>query len=237
MNGSYLVKAAKTLFGLAKSVRRRIIAPFSTAAVVIVAVLAERAHANTINIVIDPGPPGLVAGDITGLVFNNLDGIALNGQAQSLNLIFAGGRWVATRSQWFEIGLSLSTDAGTYPGFMQGSGYVFDSANNAVGSSSFGSSASSSGGMNCGVFPGTSLLDPVIFYGVHFDLIFPLNPSVSVTGATLNLWDDTASNPFNINRIPDVPDAPSTLLLLGLALASLALICKRPRIAGKGVIR
>ena len=239
MKGSFLVKVVESSFDLAESVRRRMIGLFSTVAVIIVAVLAGRADATTttMNVIIDPGLPGLVAENITGLAFNNLNGMALNGQSQSLNLIFAGGNWVATRSQLFEVGLSLSTDAGTFAGFVQGSGYVFDAAHNSLGACDFGSSDSSDGSMGLGVFPGASLLAPIIFYGVHFDLIFPANSSVHITSATLNLWDDTTSNPFGVDRIPSIPDEPSTLLLLGLALAGLVLIYKRPRVAGKGDLR
>jgi hypothetical protein len=207
--------------------RRRIMKKVSLLAIAFATVLAGWTHATPINVVVDLGSPRLIPNEFDGNTFGDLNGIALNGQVLSFNVVFASQAWVATYSDLFHIGLTMNTDAGALPGFVMGSGYALDSTGNPVGLPGlFGSASSSSGDMNVGVFPGNAGGNLFIFSGVHFDLTLPVDPSVVITGADLNLYEDTYLRPFGVDTIPNnnIPDNASTLFLIGLALAGIAVL-------------
>ena len=185
-----------------------------------IAALAVAEQAEALTIVLAPGPPGTTSQDIW-MSFNALDGTALNGQAQSLDFVFADQKWIATRTDTLDAHLSIYTNAGTYPGFLRGTGYLFDSANNDIGvPCGFGSAAGSNGQMDAGLFPANRLNNPLIFYGVHFDLTYPVNPSVTASGEYLRLIDYGNHGAIGVNYIPSVPE-PSTMLLVGSGLIGL----------------
>jgi hypothetical protein len=213
------------------------------AATAMLAVAGVR-RVQAIAIQIDLGNPGTLSNDLA-VAFNGLNGTSLLGQTLSLDFTFTNQEFVrifTVTSDSFIAGLNLQTDGSGLVGFLQGTGYLLDAQGNAI--PGFGVTGSASGddaSMFIGLFPllkdsnGTpndQLHRPFDFYGVHYDLTFPSNPSVAVTAGQFRLLSDTG--PFGIGPglptdIRPAPDMGSTLLLLGFGL--IALMGMRIRIA------
>ncbi len=203
---------------------------------VVIAMLAlagiERAQATAIQI--DLGNPNTLANDLA-VAFSELDGTSLVGQTLSLDFSFTDQEFVrifSVTSDAFIAGLALQTNGSGLVGFLDGTGYLIDAQGNAIpGFGVTGSSSGDDGSMFLGLFPllkdadGTpndDLPRPLDFFGVHYDLTFPSNPSVAVTGGQFEMFSDTG--PFGIGPgLPAdiVPDVGSTLLLLGIGLIGL----------------
>jgi hypothetical protein len=172
-----------------------------------------------------------------GTSFNELNGIALNGQLLSLNFVFTHnfvrliprGNFPHTGED-FDIALSLDTNANGLPGFASGRGFIFDQAGNPLQPPErLGSAASDTGAIFLGLFP---LLDGAPanahFYGFHMDITLPNNPGFEITGEDLQLLgghiQDLSQGQFGIG--PHVADNGSTLALFAFALLALRAMSK-----------
>ncbi len=169
--------------------------------------------------------------------FNELNGIALNGQLLSLNFVFTHnfvrlippGNFSHTGED-FDIALSLDTNANGLPGFASGGGFIFDQAGNPLQPRErLGSAASDTGAIFLGLFP---LFDGAPanarFYGFHMDITLPNNPGFEITGEDLQLLgghiQGVVQGQFGIG--PHVADNGSTLALFAFALLALRAMSK-----------
>jgi hypothetical protein len=187
-------------------------------------VLAAASNIQAVTIQIDLGNPGTLTTDRT-VAFDDLNGTSLLGQNLSVDFNFANDEFVrlfTVTSISFGAFITLQTDGSGLVGFLDGTGYLVDQQGNPLQSPQpLGSASGSDGSMSAGLFPLLSgeLSRPLDFYGVHYDLTFPLNPPVDVTAGEFRLFSDTG--PFGIGPglPPDiVPDSGSTLLLVGIGL-------------------
>jgi hypothetical protein len=167
-----------------------------------------------------------------GTSFNQLNGIALNGQLLSLNFVFTHNfvRLIPLTGEDFDIALSLDTNANGLPGFASGRGFIFDQAGNPLQPPErLGSAASDTGAIFLGLFP---LLDGApanaSFYGLHMDITLPNNPGFEIIGEHLQLLgghiQGVVQGQFGIG--PHVADNGSTLALFAFALLALRALSK-----------
>jgi len=167
-----------------------------------------------------------------GTSFNELNGIALNGQLLSLNFVFTHNfvRLIPLTGEDFDIALSLDTNANGLSGFASGRGFIFDQAGNPLQPPErLGSAASDTGAIFLGLFP---LLDGAPanapFYGLHMDITLPNNPGFEIISEHLQLLgghiQGVVQGQFGIG--PHVADNGSTLALFAFALLALRALSK-----------
>ena len=201
---------------------------------IVILTLAGVGRVQAITVPIDLGNPGTLIVD-QRVAFDGLDQTSLLGQTLSVDFIFAQGefaRLFTVTSSSFDASVGLQTDSSEFVGFLNGTGYLLDDHGNALHTlQALGSAASDTGEMAVGLFPffkdpsGTpsdELQKPVDFYGVHYDLTLPVNPSVELTEGQFRLFSD--SGPFGIGPgVPKniVPDTGTTLLLFAIGLIGL----------------
>jgi hypothetical protein len=183
------------------------------------------------NIGIDLGSaPAIITHTSTG--FNNLNGTALTGQTLSLDFTFTTGEFVrlfTVTSFSFASLLDLRTDAGAFVGFADGTGYLVDqNGNPLITPQSLGSASGDNGSMHMDLFPFFSgeLGRPADFFGVHFDLTLPSDPSAVIIGGRFRLSSDP-DQVFGIGPgVPRdiVPDVGNPLLLLALSVTAVAAV-------------
>jgi len=221
----------KLVFRAAKPTKRLLV-------VVAMLALVGPGELRAATIEIDLGAPGIYA-QVGPIYFPDLNGTPVNGSSISLNFFFTNNEFVrlfSNTSPLFEVGLSLLTNAGTFPGFVTaGSGYLIAQNGSAIpGFGIVGRSDGSDGSTNIGLFPlladanGTpnpSLTFPLDFYGVHFDFTLPNDPSVIVIGGNFALFGQNSQ--FAIG--PPVPDTGSTWLLLLVGTSGLLARAKMQR--------
>jgi len=160
--------------------------------------------------------------------FSDLNGVSLSGQTLSLDFIFSPGQFVRLFSVTsdLDVALKLQTNFSGVVGLVSGTGFLSDQQGNPLQSPEIlGSASSSNGGLFAGLFPldpGTGVPNrPFDFFGVHFELTLPNNPSFQITGSDFELLDSGLNGPFGVGPgIPAdlVPDAGGTLFLLALGL-------------------
>ena len=193
-------------------------------AAIAVVILAGSRAVQAVPIQIDLGPPGTYSFD-TAVLFNQLNGTTLHGQSLLLDFVFTNSQFVRlfTVTTSFSVFVTLQTNGSSFVGFLTGTGYLTDSLGNGLEPpENLGSASSDDGRMVAGLFPQVNR--PIDFYGVHFDLTFPTNPTVTVTGGQFRLFSD--SGPFGIGPgLPKdiVPDSGSTAILLALAFVGIIL--------------
>jgi hypothetical protein len=197
--------------------------------------LVTRVHAVPIGI--DLGRSRVLTG--TNPATNNISFDALNGTPLignvSVDVRFNKNQFVRlfTATQpLFDALLTFETNGSGFVGFLQGTGYLLDAQGDAIpGFGVTGSASGNDASISIGLFPllkdqnGTPNIDlarPFDFYGVHYDLTFPMNPSVQVTGGQFLLAGNGIFTPFAIGpgRIPRdiVAETNSTLVFLVLGL-------------------
>ncbi len=167
--------------------------------------------------------------------FGGLDGTTVLGQSLSLDLTWANGKFgrlFTITSPSFEAAITLRTNGSGILGFLQGTGFLMDANGNAIpGWGITGSASGDDGSLSLGLFPlfkdeqGTpndDLLRPLDFFGIHYDLTFPVaDSSVFVTGGQFDL----VSYPGQVFGVGPgvprdiVPDFGATFLLLGIGVA------------------
>lgn len=211
---------------------------------VITLIVGGLKNVQAIPIEIDLGPSGVISGidpKRGPIGFSGLNGTPLVGNV-SVDFLFANSGFVriftATEPQ-FEAKVILQVDDSGFLGFLSGTGYLIDVQGNAIPGFGVTGSAAGKGLLNIGLFPllkdkdGTpndQLQRPFDFYGVHYDIAFPSNPSVEVTSGQFLLSANSAFSPFGIGpgNIPTdiVPDKGATFSLLVLSSFGL-LTCRR----------
>jgi hypothetical protein len=190
----------------------------------------------TYAIEVSLGSPHTITSQTPLSPFNALNGTPLDGQSLSVDFSFSNNEFArifTVTSADFQASIKLQTNSMGFVGFLDGTGYLIDINGNAIpGYGITGSASGSDGWMAISLFPllkdedgtpNTDLLRPFDFYGVHYDLMFPLDndPSIHVTGGEFWL-SDPSGGVFGVGPgLPRdvVPDSASTLLLLGIALA------------------
>lgn len=213
-----------------------------------VAVLFGTTSARAVNIGINLGPSRIVTGPnpTTGkIAFTGLNNTVVNGSI-SVDFLFTNNEFVRlfTMTQpSFAASMSLQTSGSGFLGFLDGTGYLIDSQGNAIpGFGITGGASGNDGSMGLDLYPllkdanGTpndQLQKPLDFYGVHFSLTFPSNPSVHVTGGQFSLGPMGDFSPFAIGPgsipadIATVPDSGGTIVLLGIGVLTLAGLRRR----------
>lgn len=182
--------------------------------------------AEAVVINIDIGVPGGLSNDSV-IRFDDLNGMSLTGQSLSLDFLFDEGAFARlfTVTTSYSTALRFRTDGNGLAGFMDGTGYLLDDMGNPLHSAQqLGRASSDTGWMYVGLYP---LLccefgAPLDHFGVHYDLMFPMNPSFDITSAEFRLY--AQDGPFGIGpNLPAdiVPDTGCTLFLL---LASLVAV-------------
>jgi hypothetical protein len=165
--------------------------------------------------------------------FAALSGTSLQGQTLSINLVFGPGqfgRLFTVSDSSLTAGLTLNTNAAGLAGFLDGTGYLFDQQMNPLEApQQLGSASNGSGLMFASLFPlqSSGLTPPLDFFGIHFDLTLPNNPSISISAnSSFDLFfsDNNPSARFGIGPgIPQniVPETGNCIYLFGLALTGL----------------
>lgn len=163
--------------------------------------------------------------------FNVLSGTALQGQTLSINFVFGTGRFgrlFSVTDSSLAAGLTLSTSLSGSPGFLGGTGFLFDQQGQQMiplqSPQQLGSASNSNGVMFAGLFPlqAGGLNRPLDFFGIHFDLTLPDNPSVVLTSDSsfdLFFFDNNPSARFGVGPgIPQniVPEGTPTLFLFSI---------------------
>jgi len=182
-------------------------------------------HAKATTIDLDLGPPPHVTSKVTNS-FAALNGTALQGQTLSLDFTFSNGEFVrlfTVTSNPFVALLKLQTNSSGMVDSLSGTGFLVDQQGNPLQPpQQLGSASGNNGLLAAGLFPllPGDLQRPLDFFGIHFDLTFPMAPSISITGEEF-LFESDSNAPFGVGPgIPAdiVPDKGFTLLLLSLAL-------------------
>ena len=172
--------------------------------------------------------------------FNDVNGVSLNGQSLSLNFVFTDNfirllppPGFPQTSVYFDISVTLHTNANGLPGFGSGTGFIFDQTGQPLEAPVvLGSAASDNGAIFLGLFP---LLDGAPsnarFYGFHVDIALPNNPGCEITGEDLRLFagqiqlaDQVVQGHFGIG--PHVADTGRTAILFAFALLVLSATSK-----------
>jgi len=203
----------------------------SSAAIVVMIMLSWSGQAKANTIWIDLGPSPSLKSQ-TSDPFDGLDGISLAGQTLSINFRFTNSefaRLFTVTSRSFKSLLTLQTNGSGVVGFLDGTGFLLDQQGHALTTpEDLGSASTNNGSMHAGLLPFSSgeLNTPVDFFGIHFDLTLPNRPWLTITGSDFGLISDPG-HVFGIGPgvPPDiVPDAGSTLLLLGISATGLVAI-------------
>ncbi len=172
--------------------------------------------------------------------FAALDGMALQGQTLSLDFTFSHAEFVrlfTITSNTFLARLKLQTNSPVMLPFLDGTGFLVDQHGNPLEQpQQLGSASGDNGSLGAGLLPllPGDLQRPLDFFGLHFDLMLPMSPSISITGEEF-LFSSDRDRPFGVGPgvPPDiVPDQGSTVLLL--SLASLTLILAQLRLTRVG---
>ena len=203
---------------------------------------------------IDPGAAGS-GFSYRALDFSDLAGTPLNGQTHSLDIVFKDSKFLVDMTLSIELFLNQTGDLGTSPatGYAV-SGYLLNSAGGALGSSAsfilntqmpaqiwpgwpftlagqpllpatVGFGLRPSGAMVDNI-PGPDYsIDPLVFYGIHFDLQLPSSPGSTLIGSRLQFANFDSPILLSPDPIPQytvrVPDSGSTLFSLGMGLVGL----------------
>lgn len=192
--------------------------------VVLLAALATRAAATTVQFSVDPTLIGTTLSGDVDLFSSGLDGVGLQGQTLSLDLVLADtvpARLLLGSPTQFGVLFVVHTNAGTFPG-LPGSttGYLLDPSGAQMHAPMVaGRGQGSDGTFSAGLVSFTAALlgsSPVDISGVHFDITFP-NTGYLVTDAQLRFSLQSENAVTFGTQLPE----PSALLLLLIGLVGL----------------
>lgn len=210
--------------------RKLILALAMSLAIAVLSVVVERVEALTVTI--DPGDVGTSypsAPTPTHFEFDSLNGTVLNGQTQSLDIIFVDNKFAVAAS--FQMDLIILEDydvVGTGPNeYWSGTGYLLDAEHNPLSTpadfnafswwakhdilGNYDNRAGTAGYMQ---FNGTPIhitsegydIDPLIYYGFHLDIVLPDNPSHTIIGSWLRFGSITyGDSPIDTTYISPDP--------------------------------
>jgi hypothetical protein len=214
---------------LPRGARRSILSRALIFAAVAILALARGEKSQAVAIPINLGSSGF-SFDIS-FPFNDLNGTSLADQNLSVDFIFANPAFVRLFTVTTDFGAAVRLETnGSDVGFLTGTGYLINAQGNALHTAEKLGSASSSSTLFATLSPPAGLQKPVDFFGVHYDLKFPDNPGVEVTGGQLRLFTRGVGGPFGIGPgVPAdlVPDIGGTLLLFGIGLGALGVLRSR----------
>jgi hypothetical protein len=125
--------------------------------VLLLALLADRGLATTIEINLGPGAVYTDA-NVGPISFSDLNGTLVNGSSLSIDFSFSGNEFVrllANTTSLFEVALTLRTNAGNFPGVVTDpSGYLVDKNGNAIPNAGVTATTQGSNGTTfVGLFP------------------------------------------------------------------------------------
>jgi hypothetical protein len=223
--------------------------------------IAESRRAEGANITIDPGAVGtsFLSRDFD---LDELSGTSFDGATRSLDIMF-GGKFLAAPSLSIELFINETGSLGTWPsGFFNVTSYLVDAAGNAVtapvdlplnvqmpaqiwpgwdfylpnGTQYLPATTGYGADLAGAVTPATesySLISPLLFWGIHFELAYPNIAGEAAIGGRLQL-SNFAGFDYPISISPDpvpqytlaVPE-PSTVVLWVSALLLLAPVARR----------
>jgi hypothetical protein len=204
---------------------------------VLLAALATGAAATTVQFSVDSALIGKpLAGDVN-LFSPGLDGLGLQGQTLSLDLVLSDkvlARLLLGSPTQLGVLFVVHTTAGTFPGFSgPTTGYLLDPSGAQLHAPmDAGRGQGSDGTFSAGLVSFTAALlgsSPVDISGVHFDITFP-NTGYLVTDAQLR-FSLPGENAVTFGTSAQLPE-PSALLLLLIGLVgtwSLARHLRWPR--------
>jgi hypothetical protein len=167
---------------------------------------------------------------------SGLNGTVLAGQNLSLDLLLSNdvlARLFLSDPGTFGIGLTIHTNAGTFPGFTgPTTGYLVDPKGNQFGGSQIAGRADGSDGtLDVGLvsFTASNLGGAQVFdiSGVHFDTSFPNNGFV-ITDAQLRFSFNSAEDSVEFGTAKQLPEPSAIGLILAGALL-IAPIARRSR--------
>jgi len=238
------------------------------------------AIADSFNLVeINPGTAGSTT-TYQDFFLTNLNGTALDGQTRSFDIRFSDGKFIVASSLVIDFDINQSGALGTQPvSFPRITGYLLDSNGNPMSASIFPQNGSLPAQiwpgwpftLNASPFlPATTTydhhfagsiigdgdprgafdIDPIIAYGIHFDLVYPDSPGNTVIGTRLVISSFTSSpgfrgftspiyispDPIPVFHVAAVPETPSLGLLI-FGLAGVILVKFRRPAAGEIRIR
>jgi hypothetical protein len=193
---------------------------------------------DTVQFTVAPANIGtLIQGPVDIDLFSSgLNGTVLAGQSLSLDLVLDQdvlARLFLLDPGTFGIGLTIHTNAGTFPGFAgPTTGYLLDPNGNQFGGTQVaGRGAGDDGTLSMGLVSFTlgnlGGAQNVDISGVHFDTSLPDDGFV-ITDAQLRLSFDTATDRVELGTAQQLPEPSTTGLILGGALV-FALMAWRSR--------
>jgi hypothetical protein len=185
---------------------------------------------DTVNFTVSPANIGVPIQGVGNfdLFSNDLNGIVLNGQNLSLNLMFSNevlARLFLSDPTAFGIDLEIYTNASTFPGFAgPTTGYLLSPSDFQFGASqSAGRADGSNGTFDVGLVSFTTggLDDAknVDISGVHFGTTLPNNGFV-ITDAQLRFSLNSPNDAVEFGTAKELPE-PSTLLLTVVGVAGM----------------
>jgi len=161
--------------------------------------------------------------------FDALNGVSLSGQTLSLDFMFTNGEFVrlfTVTNPSFTTLITLQTNGSGLVGFLDGTGYLLDQQGNALQTpQDLGSASGNDASMGAALFPllPGQLQRPLDFFGIHYDLTFPSNSSVAITGGQFELITAGLNHDDRFGIGPGVPrdivpEFGSTLFLFAMSL-------------------
>jgi len=201
--------------------------------IVLLLISSGSAAATTVTFPVGAGHIGTqLTGDID-LFSSGLNGVSLNQQSLSLDLLFAGDILARMTFGDISVGLTIHTNSAGSPGFPgTTTGFLLAPDGSPLHSPlTAGGAAASDGSFSVGLVDLASLLSGVVdIGGVHFDTILPDNGS-GITGARLRFSVNPGISQVTFGTAAQLPE-PAIAVLLGISGLMLLAVARWRRTAG-----